>query len=135
MWHKTVLERDRRTSFYLFCSVFKSKSPAQTAKTIMANWSKVKRGILICSLSGLNFAIRNMNFISLAVSVNYFSKYRIKENSFLSLRRNHFPIKCARKSSSYLHVSWKTDHRYSRNSKEPWHKNYFIELSCSVHAK
>ena len=135
MWHKTVLERDRRTSFYLFCSVFKSKSPAQTAKTIMANWSKVKRGILICSLSGLNFAIRNMNFISLAVSVNYFSKYRIKENSLLSLRRNYFSHQMCKKNFFIFARFLKTDHRYSRNSKERWYKNYFIELSCSVHAK
>ena len=101
----------------------------------MANWSKVKRGILICSLSGLNFAIRNMNFISLAVSVNYFSKYRIKENSLLSLRRNYFSYQMCKKNFFIFARFLKTDHRYSRNSKERWYKNYFIELSCSVHAK
>lgn len=74
----------------------------------MANWSKMKREILIGSLSGLNFAIRNMNYSQFQRII--FQNIAQKQKSFFpsNLPENLFHIRTFPENGSLVQQNFKS---------------------------
>ena len=77
------------TTYFLLTS--NAAKPAQTTDTIMANWSKMKREILVGSQSDSNFAIQTAKLKMdphelLVVSANFFFKTLHKREQFANVK-------------------------------------------------